>query len=176
MRRGIVITTSEHTKDWLKDCLDSIPRGLCPVVVGNGGYFPEIADQIVVNHWNGFELGGILRGKEIFDEFIHLMDSTIIKDHALFDKLFEIPGHVFLTQGGYHYMGKFVSNDLPEIPIITTKEEAIAHELHWLGGKARTYFNPDLPAHTGIFEEKHGRQNMVLENEYLIKYKATYRV
>lgn len=176
MYRGIIITTSKHTEKFLKDCLDSIPRKYCPLVVCNGGYYAEEADQLIVNDWNGFELGGILRGKEVFDEFIHIMDTTIIKDPSLFEKLFEMPGHVFLTKGGYHYMGKFVSKDLPEIPKIEHKSDAIALELHWLGDKPRTYFEPDLPVHTDIFEEKHGRKNMVLENDYLIKYKATWSI
>lgn len=164
VHRGIVVTTSEHTKDWLFDCLKSI-----------GNKYPTLL-RVNTPQKNRWELGGIQLGKDIFDEFIHLMDTTIVKDNTLFDRLFELPGHIFLTEGGYHYMGKFVSKDLPEIPKINTKEEAIALELHWLDGYSRTYFKPDLPVHTNVFEEKHGRRNMVLENEYLIKYKATFQV
>lgn len=179
MKKGIVITTSFHTREWLPECVRT-SKGKYPVlIVSNSDLGIDMTNyeaDMVVNDWNGFELGGILQGKEHFDEFIHLMDTTIIKDVSLFDKLFDIDGHVFLTKGGYHYMGKFVSKDLPEIPKISTKEEAINQELYWLGDKPRTYFTPDLPAHTGVFEEKHGRTNMVLENDYLIKYKATFRI
>jgi len=162
--RGIVITTSEHTKDWLFDC-----------VKGLGKAYP-ILIQVNTKEDNRWELGGVQLGKDSFDEFVHLMDTTVIKDPTIFHRLFSIPGHVFLTEGGYHYMGKFVSSDLPEIPRIYTKEEAINYELRWLDGKNRTHFKPDLPVHTQVFEEKHGRLNMVLENEFLIKYKATFRV
>lgn len=130
---------------------------------------------VVANDWNGFELGGILRGKEFFDEFVHLMDTTIIKNKQLFEDAFLKPGHVFFTQGGYHYMGKFVSDDLPMIPKINTKAEAVAMELTWLGNKPRTYFTPDLPVHTDVFVEKYGRKNMVLENEFMKKFKATWQ-
>lgn len=184
--KGIVITTSEHTKEWLNECIDSLGNQYPILQVANGDYKPlEQIDYSVCskqtiyathNKWNGFELGGILRGKETFDEFIHLMDTTIIKDTSIFNKLFDIKGHVFLTKGGYHYMGKFVSDDLPDIPKIDNKADAIALELRWLWDRARTYFEPDLPVHTNVFVEKHGRKNMVLENDYLIKYKATWNV
>lgn len=159
--KGIVITTSEHTRDWLFDCLKSC-KGSYPIAV-----------RVNTQEDNRWELGGIQLGKDLFDEFVHIMDTTIIKDPSLFDKLFEMPSHVFLTRGGYHYMGKFVSDDLPEIPKIGTKAEAIALELRWLQRPA-TYFEPDLPVHTNVFADNHGRRNMVLENEYLIKYKATW--
>lgn len=172
--RGIVITTSKHTKDFLPDCLYSIKDIHYPILVVGNRYLPDVDEgRIIVNDWNGFELGGIKRGKEIFDEFIHIMDSTLIKDTALFEKLFKMEGNVFLTQGGYHYMGKFVSETLPEIPKIHTKEEAIEMELNWLS-KPYTYFEPDLPVHTDIFEEKFGSNRMKLENKYIIKWKGTY--
>jgi hypothetical protein len=176
MRRGIVVTTSAHTSDWLMPCLESIGSKYPVLVVRNGGGLPVEGYDTVINDWNGFELGGIARGAERFDEFVHLMDTCVIKDSSLFDRLFEIPGHVFLTEGGYHYMGKFVSDDLPFLPIVSSKAEAISHELSWLNGKARTYFKPDLPVHTHVFEEKNGRRNMVLENDFIIKWKATWSI
>lgn len=174
MNKGIVITTSEHTKDWLKDCLDSIKTDYPILVVSNGGVSACPHGVLnIVNDWNGFELGGILRGKQYFDSFVHLMDTTIIKNNDLFDELFDLPGNVMLTDGGYHYMGKFESRYLPDIPMISTKADAIALELQWLRGNFDC-FKPDLPVHTNVFEDKHGRKNMVLENDYLIKYKATW--
>lgn len=180
--KGIVITTSTHTRDWLMECFLSAQSKYPIFVVGNDGFEPSTSfvyklrpdiDRFIGNNWNAFELGGILRGKERFDEFVHIMDTTLIKDPSLFDKLFNIPGHVFLTKGGYHYMGKFVSDDLPDIPQIDNKNDAVALELRWLQ-RPYTCFEPDLPVHTNIFEMKHGRKNMVLENDYLIKYKATW--
>lgn len=182
--RGIVVTTSEYTKDFLTECLNSIKNTPYPIlIVSNGGYDPieeinALGDHfecLQINPWNGFELGGIGRGKDYFGEFIHLMDSCIVKDISLFDKLFEMEGNVFLTEGGYHYMGKFVSESLPYIPTIDNKNDAIALELQWLK-KPYSCFTPDLPVHTDVFEEKHGQRRMVLENEYIIKYKGTFHL
>jgi hypothetical protein len=164
MQRGIVITTSSQTKSWLPECLQSVKNSPYTIVIQDNGAS------------GGFELAGIQKGKELFDEFIHLMDTTVVKDISLFDKLFEMEGHVFLTNGGYHFMGKFVSDDLPDIPEVRFKEEAIALELHWLKGKKKSYFLPDLPVHTEVFEEKHGRKNMVLSNAFITKWKATWSI
>lgn len=179
--RGIVITTSEYTKDFLKDCLLSLPENYPVLVVANNyspvlpTYCPFKEGSVVFNNWNAFELGGILRGKETFDEFVHLMDTCLIKDTSLFDKLFEIEGNVFLTEGGYHYMGKFDSKSLPDIPKIDNKQDAISLELQWLK-KPYTAFKPDLPVHTDVFEEKFGQHRMKLENDYIIKWKGTYYI
>ncbi len=159
--KGIVITTSDFTNKYLHPLLDSIKTDY-PIYIHKN-----------TNENNGWELAGLQAGKDNFEEFIHLMDSTLIKDISLFDKLFEIEGNVFLTEGMYHYMGKFVSDTLPELPKITTKAEAIQYELHWYKGEKK-YFKPDLPVHTDIFEEIHGQKRMKLENDYMIKWKGTY--
>jgi len=163
MRKGIVITTSEYTKDYLYPLLASIKTDYPIVVHMNGGL-----------NRNGWEIAGVQKGKDTFDEFIHLMDTTLIKDNSLFEKLFAMDGNVFLTNGGYHYMGKFVSNTLGQLQTVSNKEEAIQQELHWYHGP-RTYFTPDLPVHTNNFEEKYGQNRMRLENDYMIKWKGTYR-
>jgi len=186
--KGIVITTSEHTKDFLIECLNSLKNAPYSVLVvcNNTDTAPakkwlkkhrhRFEDEVVFNNWNAFELGGIYRGKQNFDEFVHLMDTTIVKDISVFDEVFKLDGHVFFTNGGYHYMGKFVSSELPEIPRVDNKNDAIALELRWLNGKMRTYFTPDLPVHTNVFEEIHGKTRMRLENDYLIKFKGTYHL
>ena len=162
--KGIVITTSNYTNKYLPDILKSIKETNYPV------YIHTNTDKD--NRW---ELGGIQTGKDNYDQFIHLMDSTIIKHISMFEKLFKIEGNVFLTNGGYHYMGKFVSDTLPEIPKISTKEEAIYWELRWLP-KPHKYFEPDLPVHTEVFEEKFGERRMKLENDYIIKWKGTFHI
>lgn len=181
--KGIVVTTSKYTKDFLKDCLDSIKGTEYNIlVVSNDSYKPDIdfsADKrikpttsLIINNWNGWELAGIQRGKETFSEFVHLMDTTLIKDISLFDKLFAIEGNVVLTKGNFHYMGKFDSKRLPNLPRVHNKDIAIFLETRWL--PEYTEFTPDLPVHTTIFEEKHGQRRMKLENDYLIKWKGTF--
>ena len=179
VKRGIVITTSEYTKDFLKDCLESIKETKYDIlVVSNGGYRPLIGCpsskiSLIVNEQNGWELGGIQRGKDNFDEFVHLMDTTIVKDILMFDKLFETEGNVVLTKGNFHYMGKFETARLPNLPMVTSKDVAIMLEAHWL--KYYQEFKPDLPVQSEVFETKFGQKRMKLENEYMIKWKGSWQ-
>lgn len=176
--KGIVITTSQATKEFLPECLESLKGVPYPIlIVSNGGFKPEITGEgsLVINDWNGWELGGIQRGKETFTEFVHLMDTAVVKDISLFDKLFAIEGNVALTKDHFHYMGKYVSNLLPNTPRIHEKSVGILMETTWLD-KSKNYseFTPDLPVHTDNFTEIHGQKRMVLENDYIIKYKGTW--
>jgi len=173
--KGIVIGTSEFTKDFLKPCLDSLKGTPYKIlVVSNGGYKPDFPiDNLVINNWNGWEIAVLQRGKETFSEFIHIMDTTIIKDIKMFDKLFAIEGNVVLTAGNFHYMGKFVTRELPNLPIVRDKTTAIMLEVRWLDGFKYTEFEPDLPVHSLVWEEIHGMKRMRLENKYMIKYKGT---
>ena len=197
MRKGIVIGTSEFTQDFLKPLLESIKDTKYDIlVVSNGDYKPDTSYwnpeaiwshhpesseirrwspswKLIINEWNGWEIGVIQRGKENFDEFVHIMDTTLIKDISLFDKLFEIPGNVVLTKGNYHYMGKFVTKELPNLPRVHDKTTAIMLEVRWLDGFQYTEFTPDLPVHSLVWEEIHGKNRMRLENDYMIKWKGT---
>lgn len=174
--KGIVITTSEYTKDFLKPCLDSLKGTKYNILVVSNDYIPKIERKgfdLMINPWNGWEIAGIQAGKDTFDEFIHLMDTILIKDISLFDKLFAIEGNVVLTKGNFHYMGKFVTKELPNLPRVRDKNTAIMLEVKWLDGFPYTEFTPDLPVHSLIWETVHGQHRMRLENEYMIKWKGT---
>ncbi|MCK9370946.1 hypothetical protein M0R04_13630 [Candidatus Dojkabacteria bacterium] len=187
-KRGVVIGTSEYTKDFLRPLLDSIKKIKYNVlIVSNGGFNPNniIAEflkenrlhkdwcSLAINTWNGWEIGVIQRGKETFSEFVHIMDTTLIKDITLFDKLFAIEGNVVLTKGNFHYMGKFVTKELPNLPRVHDKVTAIMLETKWLDGFKYTEMEPDLPVHSLQWEMIHGMKRMRLENQYLIKWKGT---
>lgn len=187
-KRGIVIGTSEYTKDFLFPLLESIKDVKYSVlIVSNGAYNPsEIIKKfldkyhlpkdwcgLAINSWNGWEIAVIQRGKETYSEFVHIMDTTLIKDISLFDKLFDIEGNVVLTKGNFHYMGKFTTNNLPNLPIVRDKSTAIMLEVKWLDGFGYKEFEPDLPVHTDVWEEIHGQKRMRLENDYMIKWKGT---
>jgi len=189
MKKGVVIGTSEYTKDFLKPLLDSIKGVQYDIlVVSNGGYKPDVDDyfcgdgkdcdctytfDLIVNDWNGWELAVVQRGKETFDEFVHIMDTTLIKDISLFDKLFAIEGNVVLTKGNFHYMGKFVTKELPNLPRVHDKTTAIMLETKWLDGYKYTEFVPDLPVHSNKWIEIHGQRRMVISNQYMTKFKGT---
>ena len=173
--KGIVIGTSKYTKDFLKLLLDSLKEIKYNIlVVSNGGYKPDFPiENLIINEINGWELSCITRGKENFDEFIFIHDTTLIKDISLFDKLFAIEGNVVLTAGNFHYMGRFTTKELPNLPIVRDKVTAIMLETIWLDGFKFTEFQPDLPAHSLIWEEVHGQKRMRIENEYIVKWKGT---
>lgn len=179
MRRGIVVTTSEYTRDFLKPMLESIGKTPYDILIlSNGNFTPDLSYldrqyELVVNHENGWEIAGIQAGKDRFDEFVHLMDTTLVKDISLFDRLFEIEGNVVLTKGNFHYQAKLVTKELPNLPRVHDKVTAIMLETRWLDDFGYTEFQPDLPVHTLIWEEIHGMKRMRLENEYMIKWKGT---
>jgi len=179
IKRGIIIGTSQYTREFLPDCLESIKDVRYPVmVVSNGGYSPNISnkkvDRLIINQENRWELGCIQKGKENYDEFVFLHDTTIVKDITLFDKLFAIENeNVVLTRGNFHYQGRFISKKLPNLPIVDSKDVAIKLEAHWL--KYYREFKPDLPVQSEIFETIHGQNRMRLENQYLIKWKGTWQ-
>lgn len=162
--RGIVISASEYSRLFYEDLMKSIKTDYPIYICWEGLGRPD----------GSFELGAIDKGSKIFDEFIYLHDTVLIKDNILFDELFAIEGHVALTDGFFHYFGKFVSKDLPPIPIVTNKEEAIEWELQWFTQPYTVFKNP-LPVITEVFEEKYGRTNMVLSNDYLDKFKARWQ-
>lgn len=163
MTKGIVISASEYSRNFYEDLMKSIKTDYPIYICWEG-----------VGRLEGsFELGAIKKGAELFDQFIYLHDTVVIKDNSIFDKLFAIEGHVLLTKNNYHYFGKYVSNDLPHIPEVKNKEEAIHWELKWFT-KPHTVFTPELPYISDTFEEKYGRINMVLSNEFLIKWKGTW--
>ena len=174
VKRGVVITTSRYTREFLPDLLESIKEVKYPVlVVSNDGYKPKVeTENLIINDGNYWEMGGIQKGKETFDEFVHLMDTTIIKDTTMFDELFAIDGNVVLTRGNFHYMGKFETAKLPNLPIIDNKDTAIKLEAHWL--KYYREFSPDLPVQSEVVETVHGQRRMRLENEFMIKWKGTW--
>jgi len=181
VKRGIVVTTSAFTKDFLKDCLESIKDVKYPItILSNDNYDPsdvirEVGRevQLIINPINGWEIRGIQAGKDNYEEFTHIMDTTVIKDISMFDRLFEIDGNVALSKGHFHYMGKYESAKLPNLPVMTSKEVAIMLEAHWL----RYYreFKPDLQSLSDVFEEVHGQLRMRLENRYMVKFKGTWQ-
>lgn len=203
MTQGIVITTSETTEPFLNDLLESLPTMWPILLVCNDNHIPQVvrlaklppSTTVVCNDYNAWELGGVTKGAEHFDEFVHLMDTCIINKgivdekwpeaqltpEMLFRIMFGGPGSCYLCRGFYSYLGKYRSDILRHvgIPRIETKEQAIHAEDNW----NRVYLAADpsawqfpalLPISSNVFEEKHGRRNMVLTNGYITKYKATW--
>jgi hypothetical protein len=161
IKRGIVVPCTEEGRPFYEDFCKTV-KCKYPILFSWEGVDRPHGSQ---------EYGAVALGKEMFDEFILIHCTCLIKDNSLFDKLFEIPGHVALTSRFFHLMAKYVSADMPEVPVVRNKAEGTNLEVHWFT-KPYTVFEPELIVHTQNFEEKHGRKNMILENDFLIKYKG----
>lgn len=171
MLKAIVIATTSGREEWLRDCLESL-KGYTKYPI------------LVVNQYE-WELGKI---KWVFDhtdidEFLFLQDSVIIKEYSWIDEVMEKEGSVSLTERPYEmYMGKYLRSQLKllEMPYIASKRESVYAEAKWCGDYAALapfhvmwgYFKDD---HTKR-EVKYGRENLVLENEHIKKYKGTWDI
>ena len=165
----IVIATTPGREDWLKQCLASISK---PVLV--------LSDFT-------FELGKInwIFNKTKIDRFMFLQDSVIIKDEKIFELLYQDKGSIALTNdpGMYGmYMGIYERKILEqiEIPIPKSKNEAIQYELTWTDTYCKAARNVRL-AFTDLTDNRakrkqviFGRENLVIENDFLIKFKGNW--
>ncbi len=165
----IVVATTPGREKWLDQCLKSI--GDIPTVV--------LSDFT-------FELGKIkwMYENTNVDRFLFLQDSVVVKDKKFFDLIFSYPKSVAVspcpTVFGM-YLGIYSRDTLSqiEIPKVNNKDEAIYYEMEWSNKycsieKVPVLF-PDFIDHNnkGVIE-KFGRPNLILENDYLIKFKGTW--
>ena len=167
MKKGIVITTHESTEPFLLDCIKSLKNCTYPITIIYN-----------TNENNEYESIGLKVGMNLYDEFIYLHDTVVIKDLALFDLLFAQPGMFSISPKFLMYLGKYDSKILKNttLPHVHNKLEAIKMEF-WL---QETFICPCFDAtfidgnHT--FEEKYGKTRMVLENKYIKKYKSCWDI
>lgn len=169
MKDIVVISTSPGREDWVKEILGSITR---PVVV--------ISDF-------GYELGKI---KWVFentncDRFLFLQDSLVVRDESLFDLVFESPGSSCIMDVPScfgSYMGVYERTVLSkiEIPMITTKEESIFHEIDWTRryvALCEKFSHPVNVVHKEIETvRKFGRENLLYVNQFYEKWKGDWGV
>jgi hypothetical protein len=165
----IVIATTPSREQWLQQCLASIEQ---PVLV--------LSDFT-------FELGKInwIFHNTKIERFMFLQDSVVIKNQSLFDLLLKDKGSIALTNDPCMYgmyLGVYERHILEkiEIPIPKTKAESIAYELSWTDNYCKVARNVRL-AFTDFSDSRStrkqvlfGRENLVLENDFLIKYKGNW--
>lgn len=170
MKRAIIIPTHERGAHFLTDLLESLKSCKYPIII-----------HYNTNERNEFEMGGVRIGKELgIDEFILLSDSVVIKDQAILDMFFEIEGSVSLDLNYLSYVGKYrleVLNQL-DVPDVTTKREAWMQEFDfhskYCNIEQPTKLFPGFWEHTDKYEDKHGRKNLINENEYIVKFKGCW--
>lgn len=190
IKRGIVIVTCEATKDFVLDCVRSCVNSRYPILlVSNDNFDPRPAlglsgaANVLITDWNGFELAGIEKGMEFFDEFILLHDTVVVKDQKLFDLCFDFDGSVGLTKDlAYSYCGKFRTKILEQmaLPRVYNYQEAVDQErpfgINYLKLEDKYMEIEPLGAgdHSIPIIEMHGRKGILLENSFLRKHKSHY--
>ena len=164
----IVIATTPGRENWLGQCLASITR---PVLV--------LSDFT-------FELGKInwVFNQTNVERFFFLQDSVVIKNEELFELLHERASIALTNDPNVYgmYMGIYEREHLVkiDIPIPKSKRQSIEYELSWTQAYCKAAKNvrvafPDLTDSNAKRKEViFGRENLVLENDYLIKYKGNW--
>ena len=166
----IIIGTAPGREAWLADCLASIPGDV--IVVRCDGYEPGKI-KWVLDHTN-------------IDRFWFLQDSVVIHDPTFLTVGLNVTGATSLCACPREYgsfMGVYDRHILEQVGIepAQTKADAIAMEISWTsayvqaaGGCAVMF--PDLSdANATGIEPRHGRENLVLSNEAITKYKGTWK-
>lgn len=176
MRTPVVVCTGRGRGGWLADCLGSIRE-------------PDVT--VAYSQTDG-ELGAI---RMIYDgtrwpRWVMLQDSCVVLDQALFRLVDEVGGPALLAPQPCMYLAIYERKALdeigiPRVPAGADRSSAIRHELDFMGAyvEASQRLGLDCPvlfpdfddAHAVRREERHGRLNLVLQNEYLTKYKGTWR-
>jgi hypothetical protein len=123
-----------------------------------------------------------------YDELFFMNESMICKDNTIWDIVFHEYGgkSVCMSERYLMFFGKFRRQMVSrlEFPEVHTKyEDVMLGEGKW----CREYY--ELNDHVEIepladgdttdpnrFEEKYGRQNLVLENNYFKKWKGTFNM
>ena len=169
-----MIGTTPDRSPWLADCLRSLEGCRWPV------------------HWfytYRYELATITWAARRFDEFVFMPHSTEVLDQRVFDLCFEEHRGKSVNLGTAQglpfrmYLGKYLGDVVQAMgtPDVRTKAEAVHHEVYWCGfygfheHQCHRLAHVGGPMeHTNNFVRRHGRINMLCENEYLRRYKATW--
>lgn len=166
----VVIGSSPGREQWLADASGSIEREHIAVV--NYGY--ELAKiRWVLENTNA-------------DRFLFLQDSFIIKDQSFFDLLNLYSGSVALFSDPVPYgcfAGVYERAVLEQVgvPAVASKRDSVQLEVEWCNkyveaaGGVPVLF-PEVRDATGFVQSHNGRDNLVLENTFITKFKGTWRV
>ena len=169
MKQAIVVPTAPGREMWVHDLMKSLDRDA--LILSMGG-------------WETGKLQWIIDHTDL-DEFFFLQDSCVVHDASFIDEMFSIPGPVSLTECPVimgMFLGKYTRETLGriEIPKCVTKRDSIDAEVTWnpryAEGLDIPVMFPDLHDKNATRQEfRHGRINLVLENEYITKYKGTWK-
>lgn len=159
---------------------------MIPLVIGSHPDSPWIADwsprilgrrDVFVHRHGGHELTALRAAP--FDRFLFLQDSTEILHPSFWDVIDGLDGPAWLFGWPGMYLGIYDRNDLlpifAEAPDPVGKEASIEWEHRIRHALPYPALWPEVTDSTGRLEERHGRMNLVLENQFLRKWKGTFR-
>jgi len=166
LKELIVVATSPGREEWAKDCSESIKR-------------PHMVLSIY-----GYELGKIkwLYENTNLDRFAILQDSVVITNPDIFDKIWDTPGSICLHHEARHmscYLGVYERKvlDKIDIPVINTKDASVFNESAWITNYLQAADETvcfDTDGSFGAIEPRHGRDNLIYSNSFLIKYRGNW--
>lgn len=182
----LAIVTHGNSK-WLPNLLKYNNFPIDVLIVWSGDK-PKCNYDMLEDKYNGFEIGALKALMSTpYNQFFLLQDSVEIKDHTFLNKAFGMKESYALSDYPAPfgmYMGKYTREGLTRsgiqhIPTPKNKHQAVDLEVVFNNHYATR--NPWILCEeplrdnkNGVFEEKFGRNNMILENKYIKKYKGSW--
>ena len=169
IENAIIITTYEDSP-WFWDCFNSVKAI---------AYKYPIFSRVNTKDKNWYEAGGFHSAKLIGSTwFFILMDTSIVKDVDLFDVVFNYNTSVAVSPNFLMCIGKYNLTGIPEIlSMPNSKKEAIGFESKfnkdYMCNNQFIVLEPEFTDRQ-VFEQKNGRQNMVLDCRFITKWKGTW--
>lgn len=170
MAQAIAIIHKRGPSPWLDDLLESIHT-----------HYPVL----ITNH-DGWMIDGIRKTFETtpFEEIFFLNETMIVKDNSIWDMVFEEYEDRSVAVGDKYLMslGKYLRQYVRKttFPVVNNKhDDVMLGEFGWNNEYKSVdpnYIQIDPMTDTFLrYEEKHGRKNMILENQYFIKWKSHWQ-
>lgn len=171
MNQGIIIVAHPANKLFLDDLLSDLQECPYPIVIVYN-----------TDENNGWEYRGIEVGRNLFHNFILLHDTLRVKHIGLMEDMFLYTGKVSLLGKFNGFMGKY-GDSIPSFATPNSKQESILLEVIWSNVCTSSDYDEiferddfiDGWSLTDRIETIHGQERMVYENDYIIKYKGTYK-
>lgn len=158
----VVIGTNQQRGAWLKDCLTSIRA-------------TSKRRRVLVHDTGGFEITALRHGVSKFESFVFLHDSCEVLSPDFWDVI-DNSGPTWLFGGPPMYLAVYDSQNLAaaieDAPAEMSKQWALAWENAITERLTMPTLWPEVTDATGRLEERHGRQNLILENGLLRKAKG----
>jgi hypothetical protein len=143
--------------------------------------------ELGAGHWVTDHLKHTAGLMQFWQEPVFTLNETVtIHDPTMFEMAAAEPGPMTLSPGYLSFMGKFTPQQVANIqwPEVKTKKDDV---LLGEGRLLRDTLAPGVPVlcpdfvdpnphDPANFEFKHGRNNLVLKNEYLTKYKGHWDI